>query len=158
MKTQLKMNILALAAIGWLTMPAAPAFADEGHAHGTGHIEQEPAKAPEAEKAAAPQSVEDTLKTVHEHQAELAQTIADKKLDDVHHIAFAIRDLAVPLPEKATPDSKAKVEGSVKNIAKLAEALDASGDAGDQAAAEANLKKLDGVIKVLEAQLRPAAK
>ena len=37
-------------------------------------------------------------------------------------------------------------------FAKLAEDLDASGDANDQAKTEANLKKLDGLIKVLETQ------
>ena len=56
------------------------------------------------------------------------------------------------LPAKAAADKMKQVEGTVKNIAKLAGDLDESGDAKDQAKTEANLKKLDGLIKVLETQ------
>ena len=76
------------------------------------------------------------------------------KLADVHHHAFAIRDLAKALPAKAEKAKKAQVEGAVKNIAKLAEDLDKTGDAGDQAGTEANLKKLDGVLMALDRQVQ----
>jgi len=99
-----------------------------------------------------PATAEGILKAIHEKHAELTKTVAAKKLADVHHIAFAIRDLSKALPPKAEATKKTQVEGTVKNIAKLAEDLDKSGDDGDQAKTEANLKRLDGVLKVLSAQ------
>ena len=77
-----------------------------------------------------------------------------QKLADVHHHAFAIRDLANGLPGKVAADKKARVEGSVKNIAKLADDLDKTGDDNNQAGTEANLKKLDGVLKALDSQVK----
>ena len=91
---------------------------------------------------------------IHKHHTELADVVKSKKLADVHHHAFAIRDLANGLPAKVAADKKARVEGSVKNIAKLAEDLDKTGDDNNQAATEANLKKLDGVLKALDAQVK----
>lgn len=120
------------------------AFADAGH---DGHVHTSDTS------AAAPQSVDDTLKAIHGKQSELAEVVASKKLDDVHHLAFAIRDLAKPLAEKVSSDRRPKVEGTINNIAKLAAELDASGDAGDQTRTEANVKKLDGTVKLLEAQV-----
>ena len=105
-----------------------------------------------AEKVKIPDTVEGIFKAIHEHHMELAETVKNKKLADVHHHAFAIRDLANALPAKAAADKKKQVEGTTKNITKLASDLDESGDANDQAKTEANLKKLDGLIKVLETQ------
>ena len=84
---------------------------------------------------------------------ELTATVKGKKLAEVHHHAFAIRDLANALPAKAAADKKKAVEGTAKNITKLAGELDESGDAGDQAKTEANLKKMDGLLTVLDTQM-----
>ena len=99
-----------------------------------------------------PNTVEGIWKGIHEHHMELAEVVKSKNLKDVHVHAFAIRDLANALPAKAAADKKARVEGTAKNIAKLAGDLDESGDANDQAKTEANLKKLDGLLKMLKAQ------
>lgn len=117
-----------------------------------------PARAEEekAEKTMIPETVEGICKAIHEHHMELAATVKSKKLADVHHHAFAIRDLANALPAKAAADKKKAVEGTAKNISKLASDLDESGDANDQAKTEANLKKMDGMIKVLEKQVGSA--
>jgi hypothetical protein len=97
-----------------------------------------------------PDTVDGILKEIHTHHQELADTVKAKKLADVHHHAFAIRDLAKALPPKANPDHKKMVENSVKKVSQLAEDLDKSGDAGDQAKTEANLKKMDAELKTLE--------
>ena len=104
------------------------------------------------EKVKIPDTVEGIFKAIHEHHMELAETVKNKKLADVHLHAFAVRDLAKALPPKAAADKKKQVEGAVKNISKLADDLDKAGDDGKQAETEALLKKLDGVLKVLEAQ------
>ena len=106
------------------------------------------------EKMVIPETADGIMTEIHKHHTELADVVKSKKLADVHHHAFAIRDLANGLPAKVAADKKARVEGSVKNIAKLAEDLDKTGDDNNQAATEANLKKLDGVLKALDAQVK----
>ena len=123
------------AAIGLIGLLTQSAFADEKEG-----------------KVKIPATVEGILKAIHTEHGELAETVKNKKLADVHHHAFAIRDLAKALPAKAEADKKKQVEGTVKNIAKLADDLDKAGDDGKQAETEALLKKLDGVLKVLSAQ------
>lgn len=104
------------------------------------------------ERIKIPETVDAIFNAIHEHHMELAATVKSKKLADVHVHAFAIRDLANALPAKATADKRKAAEGTVKNIAALATALDESGDANDQTKTEANLKKMDGLLKMLEIQ------
>ena len=99
-----------------------------------------------------PDTVEGIFKAIHQHHMELAETVKTKMLANVHRHAFAMRDLANALPAKVAADKKKAVEGTAKNITKLAGDLDVSGDANDQPKTEANLKKMDGLIKVLETQ------
>ena len=106
------------------------------------------------EKMVMPETAEGIMTEIHKHHGELADVVKSKKLADVHHHAFAIRDLANGLPAKVAADKKTRVEGSVKNIAKLAEDLDKTGDDNNQAGTEANLKKLDGVLMALEKQIK----
>ena len=145
-KTFLAMGLCAAIGLMSLTM-ATRASADDKE-----HKEGEHKEGHEKGKVKIPDTVESIWKEIHTHHMELAETVKSKKLADVHHHAFAIRDLAKALSAKVPADSKSKVQGTVKNIAKLAEALDESGDANDQAKTEANLKKLDGLIKMLENQ------
>ena len=102
------------------------------------------------EKIKIPDTVEGIWKEIHKHHQELTDTVKAKKLADVHHHAFAIRDLAKALPAKAHPDHKKMVENAVKRVSQLAEDLDKSGDAGDQAKTETNLKRMDAALKTLE--------
>ena len=111
-------------------------------------------KGEKKEKTVVPETADGIMTEIHKHHGELAEVVKSKKLADVHHHAFAIRDLANGLPSKVAADKKARVEGSAKNIAKLATDLDNTGDANNQAATEANLKKLDGVLTALEAQVK----
>lgn len=106
------------------------------------------------EKMTVPDTAEGIMQDIHKQHSELDAVVKSKKLSDVHHHAFAIRDLANALPAKVAPDKKARVEGSAKNISKLAEDLDGTGDANDQAGTEANMKKLDGVLMALEKQVK----
>ncbi len=101
-----------------------------------------------------PETADGILAEIHKHHGELADVVKNHKLADVHHHAFAIRDLAKALVDKAAPDKKQRVQGAANNIAKLAEDLDKTGDANDQAGTEANLKKLDGVLMALDQQIK----
>ncbi len=95
---------------------------------------------------------------VKEHEEELGKIIADKKLDKVHEAAFEIRDLVNALPDKSedlSADNLGKVKSNARYVADIANRLDESGDAGDQAATEANFGKLQGFLKTIETQYPP---
>lgn len=142
MKLTRILTLGACAAIALTGLTSQTAFAAEKE-----HAEKK-------EKMVIPETVEGIMTEIHKHHTELADVVKSKKLADVHHHAFAIRDLANGLPAKVAADKKARVEGSVKNIAKLATDLDKTGDDNNQAGTEANLKKLDGVLMALDAQVK----
>lgn len=98
-------------------------------------------------------TVEEILKNISNDEDELSKAISEKRLGDVHGIAFKIRDLAKGLPSKVSEDRRSRVEGTVGNVARLAAELDNSGDAGDHARTESNAKKLNGVLKLLKTQV-----
>jgi hypothetical protein len=124
-----------------------------------GHDDATPA--PKAE-AALPAKTEEQLpatadgvwQAIDLKTAELGKTIQRGSLREVHHLAYAVRDLVAALPErsKSLPAEKqAKVQSGVKFVSTLADRLDASGDAGDKAAAQANYEKLMNVLDGLRA-------
>lgn len=114
---------------------------------------QEGHKSDQAEMK-VPDTADGILAEIHMHHEKLTATVKAKELADVHEHAFAIRDLAKALDAKAPADKKARVQGTVNNISKLAEDLDTSGDAGDQAKTEANLKKFDAMLAQLQGQFK----
>ncbi len=104
--------------------------------------------------AAAPTTSAGIWQAIDAKTTELAKTIQGGKLADVHHIAFAIRDLVATLPAHAADlpaDKQAKVKSGVKFVATLADRLDASGDANDKAGTQDNYDKLITVLKSLRA-------
>jgi len=85
---------------------------------------------------------------------QLDKVIQTGKLEDVHHNAFAIRDLAGALPAHSSSlpvDKLNQVKANNKFVATLAERLDATGDAKDKAGTEANFEKLKTVLKTIRA-------
>ena len=138
-KTTLIASLLTLAVSVWL-LPSARADEQEGA------------------KITIPETAAGILKEINHHEQELSETIAGKKLEDVHHHAFAIRDLVNALPEKSKELDAAKLgklKGNAKFVVDLATRLDATGDAKDQAGTEANFKKLQGILKNIEAIYPP---
>jgi hypothetical protein len=136
-KTALMTTMLTLAAGLWLTT-ATRALADEE--------KEMPTMIPATATA--------ILQAISEEETNLDKTITDKKLDDVHHHAFAIRDLVNALPEKSSDlaaEKMTKLKANAKFVTALATRLDESGDAKDQAATEANFKKLQGLLKQVKA-------
>ena len=115
----------------------------------------EPASAPadtgEAEAAATaiPDTADGIWQAINQQSSELKATIASGDLKNVHHQAFAIRDLVAALPahSPALPaEDQAKLQGEIKFVATLADRLDETGDAGDRAGALADYDKLVAVL------------
>lgn len=93
------------------------------------------------------------LQAMSVEETNLDKTITDKKLDDVHHHAFAIRDLVNALPEKSSDlsaEKMVKLKANAKFVTALADRLDKSGDAKDQAGTEASFKKFQTVLKEIK--------
>ena len=61
-------------------------------------------------------TVEGIMKQIHEKHGELATVVKNKQLADVHHHAFAIRDLVNALPDKSK-DLEAEKLGKLKGNA-----------------------------------------
>ena len=146
MKTKTLLAMGLAAAIG--TFSTQTGFAQEHKDHAE-HKEA-------GEKVKVPDTLDGIWAEIHSHHKELADTVKSKKLEDVHHHAFAIRDLAKGLPAKVPAEHKKHIENMVKKLSQLADDLDKSGDAGDQAKTEANLKKLDSLLKDMEDMAGPS--
>lgn len=96
-----------------------------------------------------PDTADAIWQAIDQHSAELKTTIESASLGDVHHHAFAIRDLVAALPGHSptlAAEDQAKLEGEVKFVATLASRLDETGDAGDKAGSQENYDKLVAVL------------
>ncbi len=79
----------------------------------------------------------------------LSKAIQTGVFDEVHHRAFAIRDLVAALPARSgllPPEKLAQVKANVQFVATLAQRLVATGDAKDKAGTESNFRKLQQVL------------
>ena len=110
-------------------------------------------QAPEVHPVDVSTTIPDTAdaiwKAIDQQSAELKTGIQSGDLKDVHHKAFAIRDLVAALPEhspKLPADEQTKLQGEVKFVATLADRLDATGDANDKAGTQDNYDKLVAVL------------
>ena len=128
--------VAAAIGMGFATMaPALPAIA---------------AEAPMAIPATAAgiwKAIDVQLKQVH-------ADIGKNALKNVHAHAFAIRDLVRALPTHSSGLSRnaiAKVTSQSKFVDTLATRLDQTGDASDRPGTQANLTKLEGVLKTIRA-------
>ena len=99
---------------------------------------------------AIPENVDAIWSEIDKHKAELATVVATGSLAEVHHHAFAIRDLFAAVPAHAAAMSaqdKATMDKNVAFVATLAGRLDSAGDAGDRAGAQAGFAQLAKVIE-----------
>ena len=105
-------------------------------------------------QAKIPAGSEAIWRSIDKEIAILDASIQTGKLEELHHHAFAIRDLVAALPSRSgsLPAKKtAQIKAYGKFVATLAERLDAAGDANDKSAAVSNLAKLKGVLMTIRA-------
>ena len=136
-------SLLGLA-LGVWRLPMASAAEEQEHKEG---------------QASIANTVGGIWRDVKAHEEKLGQLIAAKQLENVHEVAFEIRDLVNALPARSTElaaEKLAKLKADAKFVADLADRLDKSGDAKDQAGTEASYKKLQGVLRTIESLYSPA--
>lgn len=115
-------------------------------------VRPEPMSPPPALDSAAttiPDSADAIWLAINQKSAELKATIANGDMKDVHHQAFAIRDLVAALPSHSPTllaEDATKLQNEIKFVSTLADRLDTSGDAGDRAESQANYDKLVAVL------------
>ncbi len=81
---------------------------------------------------------------------DLAQLVKEKRLEEVHPVAFEIRDLVRTLPDKSRalgPAALQKLGAQVRIVDRLAQQLDKYGDAKNQAA---TVRQQQALLKTLE--------
>ncbi len=107
-----------------------------------------------AEEKDAPTVIPETSAAIHQavdkETDEMEKMIQEGKIGDLHHHAFAVRDLVAALPDKSSSlpvEKLATVKADAKFVATLADRLDAAGDSNDKAASESNFGKLKDVLK-----------
>lgn len=91
---------------------------------------------------------------ITEEQDKLSAAIQDGRLQDVHHLAFGIRDLVVALADKAnaaSPAGASKLNGMVEQVKVSASKLDEFGDAGNLSGTQAENAKLEMVLSGMKA-------
>ncbi len=156
MKT-IPLRTFALSAVllGSLTACKDKAATEEAVATTPAASTEVPAAAPMAgsEAAETPTTIPDTADgiwtEIDAHSAELKATIDSGKLGEVHHHAFAIRDLVAALPAHSptlAAGDQSKLQGDIKFVSTLADRLDESGDAGDKAGTQASYDQLVQVL------------
>ena len=130
------------------TASASPPLLAGSPASAAASTTSAPAEA-EAAPTAIPESADAIWKAVDQQNADLKDTIASGNLKEVHHKAFAIRDLVAALPAHSpslSADDQTKLQGEIKFVATLADRLDAAGDSNDKACAQSNYDKLVTVL------------
>jgi hypothetical protein len=91
---------------------------------------------------------------IGEEQGKLSAAIQNGQLQDVHHLAFGIRDLVVALADKANAASPAGtpgLNGMVEQVKGSAIKLDELGDAGNLSGTQAEFAKLETVLGAIKA-------
>jgi hypothetical protein len=103
-------------------------------------------------KLTIPTTTDAIWKAIDEQTTLLDKVIKDNQLNEVHHHAFAIRDLVNGLlthPETLSLDQLAQVKANAKFVDNLAQRLDLSGDAKDKDATAENFVKLQKIISTI---------
>lgn len=116
---------------------------------------EEKGKAEEAITPAATAS--GVWQQIDAEQTKLASVISSGSLADVHRHAFAIRDLVAALPRVSSglaAAESASLAAGVKDIAKEADDLDKSGDAGDLSATQAGATAMGASLAKLRSITR----
>jgi hypothetical protein len=99
---------------------------------------------------AIPDTAEGIWQAIDKEMEMMTKLIGAGTLENLHHHAYAVRDLFAALPDHSSTlatDNLNAVKADTKFIATLALRLDAAGDSKDKDGANANFKKLQDLLK-----------
>ena len=125
----------------------APAMAqkkDHKHEKGESHF-----------KVTPPADVKAAWTLITTKVAEAGKLLADKKVEPVHEIAEHLEAAVAVLEEKSTMvtgDKKTRLASALKQLGKAVDDLHHAGEDNNAARAGAELKKIQGILPLVEAQ------
>ena len=130
--------------------------ANEGHDHAAEHGHEE--KAHFESKTFA--SVKEAWSFIKANVAEAEKLASENKLEPIHEIGEHIASAVHTLEDKSdmvTGDAKSKVSAALKQLDKAADELHHSAEKADADAIALNLKKLKGLLPLVEGLYPPGA-
>ncbi len=142
MKIQGKFFMILL---GGLMISSVSLMAHEGHEHEENEVK-------DSKAAMSPAAIWQDIKS---KEQKLSETIEQGKLEEVHEIAFAIRDTAKMFLEESKGKPGVPVGllmSQVSQIAPIAERLDEYGDANNKAKTKEQFSMLKNLLNAIEAQ------
>ena len=165
MKTQMRWWVLAVALVGtlWLVgcgqkqsdSSAPPAASQQPTAQQSAPAGGSAEHGESGEKVTPAGTAQEIWGQIVVELDKLSAAIQNGELKNVHHLAFATRDLAAALAEKATASSPAlgpKLQPMVEQVKASASKLDELGDAGNLSGTQAEFARfssmLDGIRTV----------
>ena len=104
------------------------------------------------------QTPEGTVETIQQLRLQLTEAVEKKNLQYVHDSMYYFKGLCTALSSKLQGEKKERVDAILEELTIIAEEIDNSAGRRNQAATEANLKKLIDELKVLEAEFKGARK
>jgi len=134
------------------------AAADSGHGHEEGGAEGSHAE--HGAHAEKPEGLAGTWSALVAARDAIASDVEKGALAEIHAKAEPLPKLAAfVLEESKDLDAakRARVEGAVKQVARVADALHEAADRGDAAQTRKELSKLDGLLALVRAQYPPGA-
>ncbi|MDP3939320.1 MAG: cupredoxin domain-containing protein [Deltaproteobacteria bacterium] len=124
--------------------------------HQTSSHDEAEGEAGEAKgEAEATGGVAATWAKIQTKRNEIEKLITTGKLDDIHEVAEGLPGLGENLVKESGDLDEARlrrVQGAAGQLANLADSLHDAADKGDAQTTEAEFKKLDGLLRVIEAQ------
>jgi hypothetical protein len=139
-----KLLISTCASVAAVVFGLGTTFAHEGAPHGHSH----------GSKMTVPETAGAVLQELQQRHEKLVSTITAKDLKPVHDLSEEMTTLAKALPDKVGADQKQRVQGSANNLIKLLDNVHHAADDGNHPRAAIELKKLEGVMKALETQVK----
>ena|SRR5688572_18599337 len=99
-------------------------------------------------------TAEGTHEKIQEMRLQITAALEKNELRYIHDSMYYFKALLKTLSERVDEDKKTRVEGVVRDLTNIAEAIDNSAGRGNQAATEANIKQLIETLKELETELK----
>jgi hypothetical protein len=99
-------------------------------------------------------TAEGTHEKIQELRLQLTAALEKKDLKYIHDSMYYFKALLETLAERVQGDKKQRVDGVLRELTHIAEAIDNSAGRGNQSATEANIQKLIETLKELETELK----
>lgn len=143
-------KIFAVLVASLATGLAAPALAEEKHDHGSdhGHVEAKP----HFERPVF-SNVKEAWAAIVQQVAKAERNLGEKKLEPVHRAGEQIEGAIHTLEDKSdmvAADAKPKLASALKQLDKAVDDLHHASEKADQATAELSLKKIKGLVPLVE--------